>query len=175
MLVVSKPTETETFESGKNNTSDKKKCVEGDEKRSTRRLLQSVRGKIDLSYLSDILLEHTQLQALVEAELPVLPRPLHLMMTLQNKRLPSVHLSVCWSQVRHATVSHTCMTWCRTPMMPCVAVGKSSLVAELSESVAGQRWRTSIRALPLSLTCRQTGSVHTDRYAGRQVWVQTDR
>lgn len=35
------------------------------------------------SYPSDILLKHTQLQTLVEAELTVLPRSLHLMVTLQ--------------------------------------------------------------------------------------------
>lgn len=45
------------------------------------------------------------------------------------------------------------MIWCRTPMMPCVAAVKSGLAAESSESLAGQRWRTSMRALPLSLTC----------------------
>ncbi len=84
--------------------------------------------------------------------------------------------------VRQVKVSCTCMTWCRTPMMPCVALVKSGLVAASSESVAGQRWRTSSKALPLSLTCRQTGS-QTDRQvrrltgmsADREVFRQTDR
>lgn len=39
-----------------------------------------------MPYLSHVLLEHTQLQTLVEAELAVLPRPLHLMMTLQEAK-----------------------------------------------------------------------------------------
>lgn len=37
------------------------------------------------SYLSNILLKHTQLQTLVEAELTVLPRPLNLVLTLHKR------------------------------------------------------------------------------------------
>lgn len=49
---------------------------------------------LDLSYLSNILLKHTQLQALVEAEFSMLPRPLHLMVTLQKRK---ESLSACLS------------------------------------------------------------------------------
>ncbi len=45
-------------------------------------LKADVNLSLDLSYLSNILLKHTQLQALVEAEFTMLPRPLHFMMTL---------------------------------------------------------------------------------------------
>lgn len=38
-----------------------------------------------LSYLSHVLLKHTQLQTLVEAELTVLPRPLDLVLTLSGR------------------------------------------------------------------------------------------
>lgn len=37
-----------------------------------------------LSYLSNILLKHAQLQTLVEAELTMLPRPLDLVLTLRK-------------------------------------------------------------------------------------------
>lgn len=46
-------------------------------------------------------------------------------------------------------------------MMPWVAAVKSGLVAELLGSAEGQAWRTSNKAFPLSLTCRQTdNSLH---------------
>lgn len=69
---------------------------------------------LDLSHLSDVLLKHAQLQALVEAELTMLPRPLHLVVTLRKKytRLIS-HLLVCGvkTDVRQVEVRRTCMTW----------------------------------------------------------------
>lgn len=55
---------------------------------------------LDLAYLSNVLLKHTQLQALVEAEFTMLPRPFDLMVTLQKQKTnisPPVCLSVCCS------------------------------------------------------------------------------
>lgn len=136
-------------------------------------------------YPSNILLKHTELQTLVEAELTVLPRPLHLMVSLHKKKEnTSFHLSICsMTNVRQVTVRRTCMTWCRTPIMPWVAALKSGLVVESSESVVGQRWRTSNKALPLSLTWdrwenRKTGVTvdrHTGKWAERQTVIQLDR
>ena len=45
--------------------------------------------------------------------------------------------------------------------MPWVAAVKSGLGAELLESADGPAWRTSNKALPLSLTCGQTRSQGT--------------
>lgn len=50
---------------------------------------------MDPSYLSDILLKNTQLQALMEAEFTVLPHPLHLLVTLQMTK--SSRESTCLS------------------------------------------------------------------------------
>lgn len=108
-----------------------------------------------LSYLSYILLKYTQLQTLMEAELTMLPGRLHLVVTLrkQQKSIPlSLYPSV---SALVMGVRRTCMSWCRTPMMPCVAAVKSGVASELLESVDGQSWRTSNKALPLSLICRQ--------------------
>lgn len=54
-------------------------------------------------------------------------------------------------------------------MMPCVATVKSGLAVESSESLAGQRWRTSMRALPLSLTCGQSDRKLRHLVTGRRV------
>lgn len=65
---------------------------------------------LNSSYLSHILLKHTQLQALVEAELTVLPRPLHLVVSLQQHKdnVTPGHLSVSWRCVTcdHDTYLH---------------------------------------------------------------------
>lgn len=52
-----------------------------------------IKNESDLSYLSHILLKHAQLQALVEAEFTVLPRPLYLMVTLPTKNRQMSHQS----------------------------------------------------------------------------------
>lgn len=81
----------------------------------------------------------------------------------------STYLAVCTldvEDVRQVTEGHTCITWWRTPMMLCVAAVKSGLGTDSSESDAGQRWRTSSNALPLSLTWRRTG---VDKQRDRQL------
>jgi len=47
------------------------------------------------SYLSNVLLKHAQLQALMEAELTMLPRPLHFMVTLPKKKKFYISPPVC--------------------------------------------------------------------------------
>lgn len=70
-------------------------------------------------YLSHVLLKHAQLQTLVEAELTVLPRPLHLVLTLSGRQKDTVNQRTVYpSPCSPALVRRTCMTWCRTPMMP---------------------------------------------------------
>lgn len=65
-----------------------------------------------ISYLSNILLKHTQLQTLVEAELTVLPRPLNLVLTLHKRKKENLsHCIICPPTLNGTLVRRTCMTW----------------------------------------------------------------